>query len=198
MRILVDMDETICDLLTPWLEIYNNIYDDNLTIDEITTYDLRDHVKEEAKEYIHGFLDRFRLFKDLEIYPGVAEYLEKLNKEHEIYIVTYAPSFFAVVDKMNWIAEHLPFLREDQVIFTNKKHLIKADVIIDDNPEYLNNFIGFKIVMERPYNKDKVIPPAVYIPHNDWEYVYKIIKSLDYLEQEVRNWTDVLPGIAIL
>lgn len=58
---------------------------------------------------------------------------------------------FVEEDKRLWVSENIPFVRG--LVFTDKKHLLPGDMLIDDCPEYLENYPGTAVKINRPYNK---------------------------------------------
>ena len=82
--------------------------------------------------------------------------MEKLYKEHEVFIVT-APWTQAVScynEKRKWVEKHLPFFNIDRIIFTKYKYLLDGDIIVDDCPEHLiNNRCKWKIKFWYPFNE---------------------------------------------
>ncbi len=132
-RVLVDLDSTVADILTPWVAINNEEYGDDLTVDKITTWDMHEHAKK-ARHKTYEVLTRPGFFRNLPIYDGAAAALEKINADHDLYIVTAAEYGPSASEKLEWVKEHLPFVGKKHVVITHAKHLIKADVFVDDAP----------------------------------------------------------------
>ena len=58
MRILVDIDSTIADMMPVWLEMYNNDYGDRLEPEDITGWSIHTFVKHECGKKIYSYLSR--------------------------------------------------------------------------------------------------------------------------------------------
>ena len=147
MRIIMDMDEVLVDFLNPLLAKHNERYNEKVTIDDLTEWELPSKMKSIFCE--PGFF--------LELPPafGGIEGMQYLKREgHDVIIATSpSESQFIARDKLLWIKILLPdFL--DNLFITHRKQIIPGDIIVDDCPKYLKESIAtHKIVMHRPYNQ---------------------------------------------
>ncbi len=57
-------------------------------------------------------------------------------------------------DKYNFLINSIPFIKPDNFIFTSAKHLIRADVQIDDRLSNLDEHIEIKILFPSYHNKN--------------------------------------------
>jgi 5'-nucleotidase len=73
MIILVDVDSTIADLVPEWLRIYNKIYNDNLTIDDITSWAIHKFAKPECGDKIYDILRMDTLYESVRPIEGAFE-----------------------------------------------------------------------------------------------------------------------------
>ncbi|MGO4888212.1 5' nucleotidase, NT5C type [Anaerobacillus sp. MEB173] len=155
LRLLIDMDSVMADLMTPWYARYNKDYNDKLHYLDLTSWDTHKFVKKECGEKIYQYLHEPGFYRYLQPLPHSQAVMEKLNKEHEIFIVTTSPAE-AVSDKQEWMKEHFPFIQIEHMIFTHRKDLIIGDLLFDDAPHNLEAFMatGRKaIAMNYPYNQ---------------------------------------------
>lgn len=153
MRILIDMDETIVDMLNPLIKKYNKLHDTRVSFDDIKDYDL----SKVMPEGVSNLYNTPGFFLKLQAYKDAVDVIKRLNKKHEIIIATFVDSITAVIDKYLWIETYMPFLDIKQVNIGRHKYLLKADLLIDDNPEFLEKFLlynpkGHAIRIIRPYN----------------------------------------------
>lgn len=153
MRIGIDLDDTINNLVDVWIEKYNKDYNDNVKIEDIKTWDIGDYAK--AGKDFYKYLGDGKTFKNLSIKDGAAEVIEKLCKNNEVYIVTANASYNTGVcdDKVNFIKKFMPFFPIKNIIFINNKSLLDLDVLIDDGLHNFEGFKGRKIVFSRPWNE---------------------------------------------
>ena len=87
-KLAIDIDNTIWDLISPWLTCYNEAFNDNVKYEDIVRYDFFDITSKASKEEIFKFLSTDELWKSVVPYKYSYEYLEKFNKEYDLYIVT--------------------------------------------------------------------------------------------------------------
>lgn len=171
MRILVDVDQVVIDLLPVWLAKYNKDYDDNLTPDKITAWGIEKFVKPECGTKIYDYLNDDDLYDDAEPIPGALEAVIDLREEHTIYFVTakYHPG------KVEWLRKH-GFINEGhdyQYIVCEDKYLISGDVIIDDNIDTVQTYLGLGILFSQPHNADAEVPNVV----KGWEGVMSLLEE---------------------
>lgn len=175
MIILVDLDETLVNLVDKWVYYYNNKYGTAYKREELTEYgSIGDELWIEFLR-IPGF------HSDLPwLDPEAPKVLQKLRKEgHRIVIATAAVAWESAKDKYAWVHTHLriPGLIDGMkdLVITRDKSLIRADVLVDDNPAYLKDFRGQTIVYDQPWNR-----------------------TYDGASFRAFNWKDVLSGIRVL
>ena len=88
-------------------------------------------------------------YRELEVMPGAAEALRKLNQDFDIFIASTPP--WARPDmwaaKREWIEEHFPYLKR-KLILTHRKDLLIGDILIDDSrwrgqPDFKGDWLWF-------------------------------------------------------
>ncbi len=172
MRMILDMDECICDMLTPLCQEYSRVIDKAFVIDDIVQYDLS--IYPGMKEL---FL-RPNFFVNLKPYREALKIIAQFHIEgkHEIFIATDPMGMdFIASEKLIWLHEHLPFLLPKNVFLGHRKDLLKGDLIFDDAPHHINGFDGIKVIMDKPYNQDVVADYRV----QDWKEFYKLVRKLE-------------------
>ena len=154
MRIGIDCDDVINNLVLAWIECYNKDYDDNLKIEDIKSWDIGSYSKIGNKFY--EYLGDGKLFKMLSINDGAAEVIEKLCENNEVYIVTANASYNTGVcdDKVDFIKKFMPLFPIKNIIFINNKSLLDLDVLIDDGLHNLEHFKGKRVLFQRPWNEN--------------------------------------------
>ncbi len=155
LTILVDMDDTIEQLLKAWLKCLNDKYGRSVKCEDVIDWDItrvypgltRDQVYEEIN--LPGFWGK------VEPVPGAVEALRHfIDAGHRVFIVTATP-YKSVPEKMDdLLFRYFPFLSWENVIITSSKQLIKGDVLIDDGVHNLEDGDFEKILITAPYNKD--------------------------------------------
>lgn len=145
VRIVVDMDETLCDLSSKWLGQYNADYNDNITTGDLLTYDTHLYVDPACGTKIYGYLEQPNFFRNLKPVPGAIETITWMQ-EHFVVIIATSRSAFAHEDTIAWISEYLPMFPLENVVFAKRKDLIDADILIDDCLAHIEAWRGVPIV----------------------------------------------------
>ncbi len=177
LTVLFDMDETIVQFLNKLLAYHRHLYNSDITIEDIHEWNM-------PKEFKDIFMTPY-FFDGLKPYSGAIELINELTikDEFNVYIVTDTGGEVNIVNgKYFWIKKYLPFINlRENVIFTKNKHLIKADILIDDNPYILKKFPNTTIAIDRPYNKHIKTWFRVY------DNNFKNIKELIYRIYEIKR-----------
>src|SRR3546814_15236420 len=97
------------------------------------------------------YINEKGFFRDIPIMPNAREVLEKLQKKHEVYIVSAAMEFRnSLEDKFDWLQDNFPFIEWTHILFTGHK-IISADVLIDDREKNFENLSGRKLLNISPH-----------------------------------------------
>lgn len=189
LNILLDVDEVIC--FTGFLQAVNSFLGTNYVIDDFKDYyiDASAIPKERFSEYIN-FVNKRNLYENADILPNAIETLTILNDLYNIYICSSCINPFDIEgsgrlfkDKYDFLRRTLPFIKPEHFIFTNSKHLFKADIQIDDRISNLDNDVPTKILFPSYHNmdikdeelKEKGILRAGYNWRDGWKEVSKIL-----------------------
>ena len=179
MVILVDMDDTIENLLESWVGYLNEKYCTNVNPDDVTDWDVSKSFPELTREQVYKPLFDDELWRTVKPMDGAAENLKRLIDEgHEVYIVTNSCYQTLVVKMEEVLFRYFPFLTWEQVILASNKQMIRGDVLIDDGIHNLIDGDYIKILMDAPHNRQyDAAPMGMYRVHN-WDEVYKLIRQL--------------------
>lgn len=153
-RIAVDMDEVVADALGEHIRRYNRMFGTDIDKQALLGCHLRDIIPAENRRAAHEIVHTVDFFDDLEVMAGAQEVLERLSRNHEIFIATAAmevPNSFA--SKYRWLQRHFPFLSPLNYVFCGDKHIIAADYLIDDNARHFKRFAGEGILFDAHHNK---------------------------------------------
>ena len=155
MTILVDMDDTIEQLLQAWVEGVNSAYGRSVAYEDIRSWDVSAAYPGLTWEEVYAIPMRPGFWKTVKPIPGAAEGLQRLIAAgHKVYIVTATP-FASVPEKMDELLfRYFPFLSWENVIITGNKQMIRGDVLIDDGVHNLEGGDYRKILMTAPHNRE--------------------------------------------
>lgn len=171
MRIAIDMDEVIADPISKFIKLYNR--DCAVPLDLVLDpgNEIYHHVPESVNMKWFDYINEKGFFRDLPVIPGAIEGIQKLQEQHEVYIVSAAMEFRnSLEDKYDWLAEHFPFISWQNIMFCGDK-IIEADILIDDRIKNFKDFKGRPLLFTSPHN----MLITNYERVDTWEQVLKAI-----------------------
>jgi 5'(3')-deoxyribonucleotidase len=171
-KLAVDQDQVLADLTSAWIERYNRDYNDILTVEDVTEWELENLVKPECGKKIYTYLDDQELFLNLPVIRGSQEVLEKLSFHFDIHIVTAVRNLKNIEPKSEWLKKHFPFIPEERYVFTRDKSIVYADWLIDDKPKNLEGFQGMRLLFDALHNRQE----NRFIRMKDWYEIEKFFR----------------------
>jgi 5'-nucleotidase len=173
----VDIDETIAEMLSKILPLYNAKYSDTLEESHIHNYNLSPFINPMCNNIFEEFLDD-KLIMSMDVMEGAVEVLSTIAKHHDVYFVT-AGHPYTIRARDDWLERKFPFYRSSNLIVCREKQLLNLNVMIDD---YENNLIGgmyAKILMTRNWNKQFAAEAFGIKRIFGWREVPAIIEKLE-------------------
>ena len=153
LRILVDLDDVLNDLLDCWVALLNVRYGLSANAQDLKIWNVQGIYPTLTEEEVYRPIYEPEIWEKLSPRPTSVEYLGKLIEEgHDVLIVT-ASVYQTLPAKMDWLFANFPFLSWENVIITRRKQLIRGDVLIDDGVHNLEGGSYFKILMDSPNNR---------------------------------------------
>lgn len=176
LTILVDMDDTITDLLGAWIKMLNCNYGTSVLPEDVRQWNIAESFPSLTKEQVFDPLMRDSLWLDVHPKEGAVETLHQLIKDgHKVFIVTTS-TYETLRAKMDAVLFHyFPFLSWENVIITGRKQMIKGDVLIDDG---VHNLIGgeyIKLLVDAPHNQGFDAKGNGMIRVKNWAEIYEEI-----------------------
>ncbi len=154
------------------MDYYNIMFDDNVDPNNLKCYNMCETMRLANSSEIYGIIENPRFWKFPTLLDGAKTYIELLNEEYDVVIVTRT-SYRNCLHKFNRLLELLPFLQHEQIIICFDKSKINYDILIDDNPEFLDkNKKG--IIMDWTYNRYCEDFPRAY----SWKGIYDMVHLL--------------------
>jgi 5'(3')-deoxyribonucleotidase len=147
-----DVDDVSAKLAPVWLGLYNKDYDDNLTENDITDWNIHNFVKPECGLHIYDYLRDPHIYDNVKPTPGA---LEGTNALREMgFRVLFATSCPVEVAgrKFIWLRDWGFIKKERDYIEIRDKSLLRGDFMIDDNYDNVHGFVGCGFLMEAPWN----------------------------------------------
>lgn len=176
--LLIDVDDTIEDLLSAWLKSLNDKYGTNVCNDEITDWNITKFFPTLTMEQVFEPLHCDEFWGTVKPKPDAVEYMKKLFDEgYEIYLCT-STDYRNIRAKYEFIIKkYFPYIEWNHVIVAYRKQMIKADYLIDDGVHNLENGNFIKILMSAPHNRTYDAELNGMIRVNNWKEIYEIINK---------------------
>lgn len=137
----VDVDLTVVDSLTPWLNWFFNKTGISITENHMTQYDLVPVMREECRKIGIVDFDPFDYWRDRNLYdmmapiPGASGGISSLMRLYDLELVFVShcvPEHES--SKRLFLNRHFP---KHHFISTSSKHFVDYDILIDDNKKII-------------------------------------------------------------
>lgn len=180
ITILIDIDDTIIDLLPAWCEWLNRKHGTNVLYENITEWDMKKFFPMLSKEQIYEPICNDDFWSTIKAKPDASEYIKKLiDKGFNIYLCTSTDYRNVKVKYEKVIKKYFPYILWNQIIVAYKKQMIKADFLIDDGVHNLENGEYVKILMSAPHNQNYDTEKNRMIRADNWKAIYNIIYNYE-------------------
>src|SRR5262249_54085271 len=187
LRVAVDMDEVIVDILTRQLEWYNRATGENLSPELIAQIGLEAAIPAEHRELFESIPHQPGFFDDLGIIENSQRALRLLDANFDVFITSAAmevPSSFDA--KFKWLQKHFPFIPPSRIVFCGDKEIVNADYLIDDRSRHFARFRGTGILFTAPHNARE----RARLRANNWDELLAILpkpRTRNQITQR-QNW----------
>lgn len=179
LTVLVDMDDTVENLVEAWVEYLNNMYGVSVDTEDVVDWNICKAFPTLSSNEVYAPLLEDEMWKTVKPKDGAQKYLGKLlNDGHRIYIVTTS-SYKALNAKMEHVLfKYFPFITWNDVIITSNKQLINGDVLIDDGVHNLEGGSYYRILMNANHNKAYNAEANGMVRAFSWKEVYLLVSGL--------------------
>ena len=179
MTILVDMDDTMEQLLQAWVAGVNARYGTHAAYGDVTDWDVSKTFPGLTREQVYAIPMEPGFWRTVQPVPGAAETLRRLQeKGHDVYVVT-AAQYETLNEKMEGLLfKYFPFIPWEKVIVTLNKKMIRGDVMIDDGVHNLEGGDYIKLLMTAPHNITYDAAAHGMIRVNNWAEIEETIGRL--------------------
>lgn len=161
MVIKIDIDGVLRNILDTMCRIYNEDFCTTIKEEDVKKYHvdeaftlIKERIGISGVEYF--FDDNgFRIFRCSRPYEGVRDAMKKLHEMgHKIIIVSFQRSHENRIDTLEWLNSNNIYY--DDICFTKDKDIVKGDIMVDDNPEFLYQLTDNcqPVLIDMPYNKE--------------------------------------------
>ena len=155
VTVLIDIDDTMIDLLPPWVEMLNREYGLNVDPEDVCSWNMLDTFDTLTTDQVMAPLGTDELWLAVKPKLGAIHYVKQMIYEGMKIVAVTAASVQEITPKMKYVIErYFPFLAFDDVVITAQKDLIRGSVMIDDRPENLLSTNCYcRILMDAPHNR---------------------------------------------
>jgi len=180
LRILVDMDEVLNNLLEGWVAYLNKRHNLSASADDVTVWDVGCAYPTLTQEQIDQPLTDNEFWHGLSTKPHSVESLKNMMEDgHEVFILTASSVYQTLPAKIDWLLRHYPYLSWENVMIARRKQIVTGDVLIDDGVHNLEGGGYFKILMDAPNNR------AYDAESNGMSRVYSLKEAYDIIKKEL-------------
>ena len=176
--IAFDMDDVLVDLLDEWVYALNliNRGQPDVKTEEITDWDISQFFPELSKKDIFSILESPFFWYRVKSKPNVEETINHLKGLGYRVVVATASHIKTIQSKIeNCLFRLYDCFDDNDIIMIQDKSLLKADYLIDDNPDNFKGFTGVRILMDSPHNQN---PP----PYSFDYRIKDISECIQYIE----------------
>jgi 5'-nucleotidase len=153
-RLLIDMDDVMADASGRFYQYLHKHTGQLHTREASMGLDWRDLLPPDVpysvwSKWVHE--DGF--FREMAVMPDAQEVIKALQDRYEVFVVSAAIEFpNSLKEKVEWLAEHFPFISWKYVVLCGHKYMIRADYLIDDHRKNLETFEGNPLLFTAPHN----------------------------------------------
>ena len=139
MRVLVDMDGVLADFEGGFLEHWKEKHPDKpyVPLEQRNTFYIAEQYPKAYRDLIWEIFLTPGFFRELPVIPGGKEALAAMDAAGiEVFICTSPFSQYenTVLEKFEWVDQHLGRKWSGRLILTPDKTIVDADYLIDDKP----------------------------------------------------------------
>ena len=169
LKIGIDLDGVVFDIMTPLVQHYNIDFDDNMTVEEQTDWEFS-KCRYKNPKLVYNYLHDPRIQYEAPVEPFAVEALQEiLNMENVDVCFATATSRCVVHAKISRLETMLPSRKYSYGFFIgHEKTRLDCDLFLEDQPNQVFKMLqeGRRvIVFNHPWNQ-KMIPPINF--HDSW------------------------------
>ena len=156
-RLIIDMDDVLADATGQFINYYEKEYGIRVSRISLNGKEEMDRFPDHHEE-VYQFTFRKNFFRTMAVKENSQAVVKKLNDRYSLFIVSSALEFpNSLLEKLEWLGEHFPFLHWKQFVFCGSKAVVHGDFMIDDLPHNLETFNGEKLLFTAPHNVQSII-----------------------------------------
>jgi 5'(3')-deoxyribonucleotidase len=168
-RLAIDMDEVIADTLEKLIGLYKREHSIEVQLEQLRGKEFHQGLPLELLSSVRFHVNEPGFFRDLKVMTDSQQVVKELCEKYDVFIVSAATEFRnSSIDKLDWLAEHFPFISWTNIIFCGRK-IVDVDIFIDDRTRNFADFDGRALLYSSPHN----LLLHEYERVNNWQEVAK-------------------------
>lgn len=172
--VLLDMDSTVYDLLTPTLGYVKSFHGLDIKPSDIDVWRWDDKYKIK----LNPFWNREGTYASLKTFPGTYDALKQVYELGIRQVFLSYGNFKYGTEKFDRVEKDFPFIGAKNVLLTGgAKDLAVGDVLFDDAPHNLEPFKGFKVLVDM-HGAPYATYPQADAKMMDWKEYPGLVKHL--------------------
>lgn len=180
MIFAIDVDNVLNNLQEAVITLFNERYNTHYTMEGFKDYNVENVLPMHEAIIMKKMYAEEGLYNLVKPIAGSQEALEKLiNMGHQVYLVSdVIPKTYS--EKTEWIRHFFPFIDEGHIVAMKHKHLLRCDVMIEDNLHNLLSGVHYnRICFDYPWNRS--IRDYAYNIHrcNNWKQIMDAINKIN-------------------
>jgi len=180
-RIMLDVDEVVCDFVGHYLTLAGKLLDREFKKEQVKAWSIADSLDLPvwAKRELQYEFSRPGAALKLDLIPGSREAYQELKSIAEIHFVTspFEGSQTWGSDRVEWLKHY--FGEDVNWHLTKHKYVVQADAMVDDKAEFCEDWAnqnpGFVVIWDSPWNKSLELPNS--LRTNSWDVAIPAIKT---------------------
>jgi 5'(3')-deoxyribonucleotidase len=167
MKIGMDVDDVVAELLPAWLERFNKEHGTGWTTDDLTQWKIEDDLQC-TREALWKHLTP-DIYEEVKPVPGALAVINALKaRGHEVIYISSCHDMPTWLAKSAWLVKHGFLMSRDQAFpvgaafeYVDKAsvgRMHQIQILVDDNVTTCNEWGGVALVMNRPHNMRSLTP----------------------------------------
>lgn len=193
MEIFIDFDDTITQSIENVVRIVNSRYDRNVRPEDVCDWDWQDVYPGIPSKAISAVFGEKEFFNTLRFKPKAMDVLFKYSLRNDIIIVSKIIDRTAMMNKTDWVNEHLieSGIKVDfrGIKITTSKGVIDMNggIMIDDNATYLNETNAKHKILFRNNTKFSMNQRWNGMEVDNWSDLDKMMRKIIQQEKGITN-----------
>jgi 5'-nucleotidase len=155
-KLALDCDGVLCDFVGPYLKGYNELMNTSFTPEDITEWNFFKLLNMNFDDVNKVVCQKHFVYSMPMLRPDLPELIKDLQEVFDVYVVTapWDSSPFWEFERKEWLSDFLN-IPKNKVVSTHSKHLIQADIFVDDAPKnFIDSLATTKMLFDSPYNQE--------------------------------------------